>query len=233
MSSAARLVAFEGMVTLTKWEDSSTSGPKIRLGLLDRDALAPFEKTTKRRGKKSGQRYFISLGDRHGELIAGNPDECFLCGAQWNHSSGASITLAFTSIDWWKQFRTADDGEGEAFHITMVEIQSDETPVDQAAQDAVEQAGKKKGGPKSRFVAQRNQTEDFQMFVGYRTDMPQDRWQLVGADTCDRWVKQMCGIESKIQLDHEPEAWRRYETLISKPFLSWARSFFGESYGLT
>lgn len=233
MTSAARLVAFEGLVTLQRWEDSSSNGPKVRFGLLDRDALAPFEKATKRRGKKSGQRYLLVLADRNGELIAGAPDECFLLGAQWSHGPGASIVMAFAEISWWKAFSTADgEGAGEAFHITLVELQCDETPIDQTSADAVEHANKPKGGPRSKHVAQRNQTTDFQAFVGYRTDMPRDRWNLVGADTCDKWVKQMCGVASKVEFDHNHEAWTRYETLISRPFLSWARAEYGESFGL-
>jgi hypothetical protein len=232
MTSAARLVAFEGTVSLQRWEDSSSNGPKVRLGLLDRDALAPFEKATKRRGKKSGQRYLLILASSLAELIPDAPDECFLIGAQWSHGPGASITLAFESIEWWKRFSTADDGTPEQFHITLVELQCDETPIDQASLDAVEHANKPKGGPRSKFVAQRNQASDFQAFVGHRTDIPRDRWNLIGQDTCDKWVKQMCGVASKIEFDHNDEAWTRYENLINRPFLSWARAEYGETYGL-
>jgi hypothetical protein len=221
------------MVILQRWEETSTSGAKARFGLPDKDALTPFEKATKRRGKRAGQRYLLIVADRNGEPIPTAPEQCFLAGAQWSHGSGASITLAFQDIGWWKRFSTGDhdDAAGERFHFTMVEIQEDETPIDQASQDLVERANKPKGGPKSKFVAQRNQAKDFQEFVGYRMDTPQDRWALIGADTCDKWVKQMCGVASKIEFDHNPEAWIRYERLISRPFMTWARSYYGDSYG--
>jgi len=232
LDEAARLVAFEGQVTLAKWADSSSSGPKVTFSLLDRDALAPFEKATKRRGKRAGQRYLVILATSLGEPMPEAPDECFLMGAQWTHTAGASVTFTFESVDYWRRFTSGDQGEGTKFHITLVEIQSDETPVDQVSQDVFEKATKRKGGPRSKFVAQRNQAKDFQTYVGKRTEMPEDRWHLVGADTCDRWVKQMCGVESKIDFDYELAAWERYEKLINRPFLTWCRSYFGESYGL-
>ncbi len=231
---AARLVAFEGIVKLQKWSDSSTSGPKITFGLLDRDALAPFEKATKRRGRKSGQRYTLFLADSEGQPMQSYPDECFLLGAQWNHSAGASVTVSFASVEYWRGFSTGDqDSTGTSFHLTLVELQTDETPIDQVSQDNFDKATKRKGGSRSKFVAQRNQAPDFQAFVGKRTEMPEDRWSMVGADTCDKWVKSMCGVESKVDFDYDHEAWNRYEKLINRPFLSWARSYFGDSYGRT
>lgn len=227
---AARMIAFEGIVKLLKWQDSSTSGPKVTFGLLDRDALAPFEKATKRRGRKSGQRYTLFLADSQGEPMKDYPDECYLLGAQWNHTAGASVTFAFTSVAYWRDF-SADDAGGTPFHLTLVELGSDETPVDQVSQDNFDKAIKRKGGPRSKFVAQRNLAKDFQMFVGKRTEMPEQRWDMIGADTCDKWVKAMCGVESKVDFDYDSEAWNRYERLIQRPFLNWARSYFGESYG--
>ena len=226
----ARHIAFEGAVQLQRWEDSSTSGPKARFSLHDRDALGPFEKATKRRGKRAGQRYRLIVCNALGEHLV--TTECFLAGAQWAHGPGASITLAFESIDFWRRYSTGDhaEGAGTQFMFTMVELQDDETPVDQVRQEAMEKATKPKGGPKSKHVAQRNQSKDFQAFVAYRLGMPRDRWHLCGADSCDKWVKQMTGVTSKIEFDHNPEAWTRYERLVHAPFMSWARAEYGDRW---
>jgi hypothetical protein len=223
MSEASRLIAFEGMVRLANWRDSSNSGPRVNFALANKDALTPFEKVTKRRGKKAGQRYQMHVADSVGVPVEGAPDECFLAGAQWSHSSGASITLAFTEVDFWRRFATDDDGEGTTFHFVLVQMNDDERPIDQVTEDAMHRASKPKGGPRSKFVAQRNQTPEFQAYVGKRTEMPPDRWHLVGADTCDKWVKQMVGIESKAELDHSEDKWDTYQRLINKPFVSWAQ----------
>jgi hypothetical protein len=229
---AARLVAFEGVVKLAKWTDSSSGGPKVTFNLVDKDALTPFEKATKRRGKKSGQRYLVILADSRGEPIQGNPDECYLLGAQWTHTAGASITFAFDSVAYWRGFTTADQSDNPTeFHLTLVEIQADETPIDQVSQDTLEKATKRKGGPKSKHVAQWNQAPDFRTFVGKRLEMPEDRWSMVTTDMADTWVKQVCGVQSKADFDYEPLAWERYERLVKRPFLSWARSYFEDSYG--
>lgn len=226
-----RQIAFEGAVELYKWEDSSTSGPKARFLLNDRDALKPFEKATKRRGKRAGQRYRFIVCTAMGEHLT--TTECFLAGAQWAHGSGASITLAFESIEYWRQYSTGDhaEGEGAKFLVTMVELDDDEQPIDQVSREAVETAvAKKKGGPKSKFVAQRNQSREFLDFVAYRLEMPPDKWQLCSEGTADKWVKKMTNVQSKIEFDHDPGAWDRYERLVSRPFMSWARAHFGDRY---
>lgn len=230
--AAARLVAFEGVVKLAKWSDSSSGGPKVSFALLDKDALTPFEKATKRRGKKSGQRYLVTLADSRGELMPDAPDECVLLGAQWTHTAGATATFAFTSLDYWRRLTTADQSDNPTeLHLTLVELQADETPVDQVSQDVLEKATKPKGGPRSKHVAQWNQAPDFCQFVGKRLEMPEDRWHMVTADMADKWVKQVCGIESKVEFDHNQQAWERYENLVKRPFMTWARSYFGDSYG--
>lgn len=230
---AARLIAFEGQVKLAKWADSSSGGPKVTFALLDKDALTPFEKTTKRRGRKSGQRFLVILADSTGQPIPETPDECVLLGASWTHTQGATVTFAFDSVEFWRRFTTADQSESPTqFHLTLVEMQDDETPVDQVSQATLEKATKRKGGPKSKHVAQVIQGQDFRTFVGKRLEMREDAWHLVTAEIADKWVKQVVGIESKADLDHEPAAWERYEKLVRRPFISWARSYFGESFGL-
>lgn len=231
---AARLVAFEGQVRLAKWSDSSSGGPKVTFSLLDRDALMPFEKATKRRGKRSGQRYLLILADSNGEPMPDAPEDCFLLGAQWTHTAGASVTFTFESVEYWRRFTSGDQGsDGAQFHLTLVEIQCDETPVDQVSQDTLEKATKRKGGPRSKHVAQRCQALDFRTFVGKRIELPPDRWEMTTADMADKWVKQMCGVASKVDFDYDPDAWMRYEKLVNRPFLTWARSYFGDSYGIT
>lgn len=230
---AARLIAFEGQVKLAKWADSSSGGPKVTFALLDKDALTPFDKTTKRRGRKSGQRFLLILADSTGQPMPEAPDECVLLGASWTHTQGATVVFAFDSAEYWRHFTTADQSENPTqFHLTLVEMQDDETPVDQVSQDTLEKATKRKGGPKSKHVAQVMQSPDFRSFVGKRLEMPESRWDMVTPDMADKWVKQVVGIASKADLDHEPAAWERYEKLVRRPFITWARSYFGETFGL-
>lgn len=226
IKQAQGYVAFEGMVVLAKWADSSTTGAKAYFNLTDRESLAPFEKATKRRGKRAGQRYMLVTSSDKGDVIPEAPTEAWFAGAQWSHQGGASITLTFEDLEFWRQFNTADQGEGQIFHFTMVELQANDTPLDQVQADRVERANRPKGGPHSKFVAQRNASQDFQAYIGYRTGMPRERWPLVGADTCDKWVKQMCGVASKVDFDHNPESWERYEKLISRPFITWAQAHY-------
>lgn len=221
-----RYVAFEGFVRLRRWTESSSSGHKVVFHVGGLEELKPFEKAVRRRGKKSGQRYYLIIATDKGDPVPNTPDECWFAGADWSHQNGGSITLVFASIDFWRLFTTADQGgDGQPFHFTMVEINAQEEPVDQQQQDRTEEGRKKlAGGPKSKHAAMRNTEPEFQQFVAFRMGVARDKWHAIGADSCDRWVKQMVGIQSKIELDHNADAWQRYESLITRPYITWAQS---------
>lgn len=218
MSDAERLVAFEGYVTLDKWQDTSASGCKVTFQLADRDALAPFEKATRRRGKKAGQRYRAIFVDDAGEVLPAPADFWFL-GASWSHSGGAAVAFAVMGedLDYFCGCPTndGDAGQGRRWHLTLVEIDDEEKPVDQVQTDKLE---KLKGGPHSKAVARRCQEPEFQQFVASCTGTSPS---LVGAETCDRWIKRTCGVQSKVEFDHDEAAWERYREKVDRPYLRW------------
>lgn len=226
----AALVAFEGFVELHKWAETSGNGRRVWLKLADREALAHFEKVTKRRGGKGGQRYRLFLADEDGVLLEGFPDEAWFIGASWSHTTGASITLELMEFGAFASSATADNSAtntGARFHLTLVQLDEQEQPINQAqAEKAAELEAKLKGGSKSKQAAILFKADDFRRFVAIRLygNGATGEHALATPEQADEWAKRVAGFKSKIELDHSPEVWERYQNRVMRWFLSWARS---------
>lgn len=227
-AAAQRLVAFEGIVELSKWADTSGSGQRIWLKLADREALAHFDKVTKRRGGKGGQIYRYYFADPDGVLIDEMQGEAWFIGATWSHTEGAKITLEVPDLTEFRKRPTTDGSavdEGAHLHLTLVQINEESEAIDQVQQDkntALEQ--RLKGGAESKRAAILTQAEDFRQFVAermYGAERPPER-RLVTSKEADAWMKRHVRIQSKIELDHDQDALGRYKKLMGW-FLGWGR----------
>lgn len=65
-----------------------------------------------------------------------------------------------------------------------------------------------KGGALARLAGTLCAKSDFQRFAGVSSS----------ADAA-AWIRQTCGVESRADLDHNPEAARKFHDLIRKPYL--------------
>lgn len=225
-----RLVAFEGPVEFARWAETSGNGRRIWFTLANREALLHFDKATKRRGGKGGQRYRMFISDTDGVILEGFPDDAWFIGATWSHTKGAAITLEVAEFGAFQQNPTTDSsavGKGAEFYLTLLELDDNEQPVDQAQADrADELAARLKGGPKSKQAAILFQSEDFRRFVALRlygqAGAVGDR-RYATPQQADEWAKKVGGFTSKVQLDHDQAAAERYQHKVMRWFLSWAR----------
>jgi hypothetical protein len=204
-------------------EAASASGLK----LADRDALAHFEKVTKRRGGKGGQRYKLYVADEDGTLLDGFPDEGWFIGAAWSHTAGASIVVEVSDFGKFRDAATNDaGGDGAKFYVTLVQIDDEDRAVDQNVEDQREELEKRlKGGPRSKQAAIMFQADDFRRFVAIRLygDSGASGDKAVATfQQADAWAKKQAGFESKAQLDHDPAVWGRYQRKVYRWFMAWA-----------
>lgn len=223
-----RYIVFDGAVRLLHWEDTSSHGFKIRLGLASRADLDSFDGTMKRRKHRGGQRYHCILFSS--ELAGIEPQmEAQFCGRGWAEAAGAHIALHIPGLsdqNWWREQRTDDqEGECSTWNIMLMEIGDDEVIIDQTMRDRAERA-ELKGGPRSKHVARMLQDHDFNRWVscaslwrrpGARPDDPAACYTL---DDIDALMKKICHIESKVEFDHGNEAaWQIWETQFKAPFI--------------
>lgn len=226
----SKIAAFAGTVELSKWSYTSSQGKRITLKLEGRDQLSHFEKATKRRGGRAGQRYRCYWADVDGMLIDDMPEECYFVGASWHHSTGAHITIELEEIEAFTGLATRDqaiDGEGHKFLLTLVELTDDDKPVDQERAEQLEALTRHvQGGPQSKRAAILMRAPDFRRYVAIRlwgSGATGDK-SLATEKEADAWMKKTIGISSKIELDHDPAALERFNLKVMGSFLQWGRA---------
>lgn len=100
---------------------------------------------------------------------------------------------------------------GTRFVMVLVEIAEDETPVQQ----------EKKGGPLSQSAAQICENEQFRRFL---LDKYSERFSastcLSDAEEAAQVLRIICRIQSRAELDHNPEAAKRFQELM-KEYREW------------
>lgn len=257
-------VAFHEIVTLLGWRDSSNMGPKVTFGLTSRASLEHFDKATRRRGKRAGQRYQASLAPVVTSEVRAAL-ELWFAGANWAHQDGARVvfTVDTDGLDTFKYLTTKDSNHGtpSVLWLTLVQVDEDETAVNQRQADNVEtilapggaggggivdpdaeikppgpdhggtvvitnptgnedprpEPEKPKGGPHSKRAAMLCQEDEFQWYVSEL----EDRDGKSSVDECDAYLKRICGIESKVELDHSDRAYDTFTQSVLRPYIRW------------
>lgn len=221
-------IAFEGRVELLRWEETSQWGFKIKLGLTARVCLDWFDNTMKRSKTRGGQRYhciFTNTGDNEDRQL-----EAMFCGRGWAETQGAHIALHIpdpSDAEWWK-LQTANDQRekeerGAVWDLLLLEIGDDEIIINQKYRKKAEEP--LKGGPHSKAVAMLLQDQDFQWWlIGPCLWTKGGDLDLSTFDGRDELVKRVCKIKSKVEFDHDEQAWERWNTQFHRPFIQYMKS---------
>lgn len=235
LAMAEQHVAYDGHVTLRNWIDSSAHGFKLVLDLESRAELDHFDGVMAYRKKRGGQRYMAIIQPYWYPDGVGKPDasrqfvqEWLFAGRGWSESKGAHIAVlvrAASEIDYWKinsttEDQATDDDRISRYYVMLLELEDDETIVNQEKRERVIPMEEKKGGPKSKAVAQLLSDRDFVEWLSWsiysRLDDP-DRYE--DPANVDQLIKQVCRIESKKQFDLEPDKWELFENQFHRPFI--------------
>lgn len=143
--------------------------------------------------------------------------EVQLAGWSESHNGGCKVTFWLSDSSDLDAFRamTVRKGNqaGQRLACALVEINDDETPVQQPA--AASEPPAPKGGPLARLAAQWCASPDFQEWLrtlGVQCD---------NADDAADFVRKVCHIKSRAELDNEPAAARFFQREIRAPFMNW------------
>ena len=240
IAMAEEHVAFEGKLGFEKWIDTSAYGFKITLSLEGRHQLDAFDGVMSYRAKRGGHRYMAICQPYWQPDGPGTPkkpddsqqfvDEWQFAGRGWSESKGAHIAVMVAdrqAISRWK-LRTAgdqvtDDTGPRHYYVMLLELDDDETIVNQAKRERVVAPPTPKGGPRSKAVARMLQDPDFANWMdnhSIHSDYlgPHDRT----LEQRDGMMKAKCGIKSKIEFDNgNEEAWQAWETQFHRPFIQY------------
>lgn len=77
-----------------------------------------------------------------------------------------------------------------------------------------------KGGAASQWLAQRCAEPEFQLWLADRwPKVAHDHHAAVDLDAADI-VRKVLGVKSRAEIDHDPAAFERFETLIRRPWVA-------------
>lgn len=140
---------------------------------------------------------------------------------QWSGSTsrtGPKLILQLPDDDALEHFRAATVAKGgkagQRYAIVVVEVADDETPVNQQTR---QQPERPKGGPVSRDAAGFCNSESFRRYVSWEYS-----WDVLAtAPEAAEYLRELCGIGSRAELDHSPDAREAYEHL-KREVLAWS-----------
>lgn len=227
------IVAHQGGLELldAKWELNSGRTVKFRLVGTDDTPmiLHPFAQFVRRRGNRVGTRFHTAItrvGDDdvfyQGELMlagGGNPLGQGMWVRFWMDEEDASHPFAGCA-------GRQRNEPGDLFMAVFVELDSDDEPINQEKRARAEQAnGAGKGGPLARWAAMRSHDNLFLQYLSEQVPLPDKKLRSAAwwdhGDHVARWIRWICGIESRADLDNNPKAGEVFHERIRRPYSEW------------
>jgi len=218
------IVAFAGDVTLEKAVWDNLWGQYIFLKLSQqKDEIKtanPFKKFTKMRKGKVGTRFHAVFSLSSGDIFY--EDEVML--KNWGDgSSGWTLQLWVSpDKDGFHPFMDAealDRDDKVVFALAMVELDDDNTAIDQDKRDRVERAPKtRRQRTLSNYAAQLCREPLFIRYIGDKYgQQPEGKAEIWAA----AWMRSYLGIESRAQLDSDRYVADQFHADIRRPFAKW------------
>lgn len=138
-----------------------------------------------------------------------------LAGWSESHTGGCKVTFWLQSPDDLQAFRdlTVRKGNtaGQRFMAALVEIGDDEQPVTPPAPE------KPKGGPLAKLAGMWCNDPEFLVWANSVTHAG-IFWHLEDAEEAAEFIRELCEIQSRAELDSNPAAAEKFHSLIRGPY---------------
>jgi hypothetical protein len=149
--------------------------------------------------------------------------EVMLAGWSETHNGGAKVTFWLSDADELAAFKrmTVTKGKtaGQRLACVLVEIGDDELPKEPEPPTPASDrempptpAEERKGGPLAKLAGMWCQRQDFQEWCGQSN-----------ADQAREFILDTCGIDSRVELDHNPKAAEKFHEEIRLQFADWLK----------
>lgn len=147
------------------------------------------------------------------EIVPTFHGELQLAGWSESHNSGCKVTFWLQSSEDLEAFRalTVRKGNtaGQRFMAALVEVGDDEQPVQQSEPE------KPKGGELARMAGVLCQDVEFRIFMNAQG------WHAGSDQEAAETIRQMCGVKSRADLDHDFEAATVFHRVIRGAWVKW------------
>lgn len=214
------IISFKGELEFSGCHEDDRSGRTVRFRIVkrpeDQGLAHPFAGGRRRKAKIPGTRFFSTFASvQSGDVV--HFGETMLLG--WTDGPGGSfVTLLLDNESDAHPFlgysRASRGAPGTRFMGALAEIDDDETP--RRAEPEPEKHEHKAGRKTSNDAAILSKDSRFHDWLNEHVRT--DDWTEKSADD---WIKGVCRISSKRELDADSPALERYLKLVVKPYQNW------------
>jgi len=232
-SETLPIIAHQGGLELIDAEWKLNTGRMVKFRLVGTDdtpmILHPFAQFVRRRGNRVGTRFMAAI-TRVGD------DQVFFQGELMLAGGGNPLGQGM-----WVRFWMDDEADshpfagcagrqrnepGDLFMAAFVELDSDDEPINQEKRARIEKAnGARKGGPLCKWAATKGQDKLFLQWLSEAIQMPDKKYRPVAwweqDDRVARWIRWLCGVESRADLDNNAQAAENFHDRVRRPYSEW------------
>lgn len=226
------IIAHQGGLELIDAEWKLHSGRTVKFRLVSDNGplvVHPFMQFVRRRGNRVGTRFMAAI-TRVGA------DEVFFQGEVMLAGGGNPLGQGM-----WVRFWLDEEADshpfsgcagrqrnepGDLFMAAFVELDSDDEPINQEKRARIEKAnGAKKGGPLCKWAATKGHDNLFLQWLSEAIKMPDKKYRPVSwweqDDRVARWIRWVCDVESRADLDNNAQAAENFHDRIRRPYSEW------------
>lgn len=221
------MVAYHAVTTMHQaaWGDEAGSTVTFRLPMQTMgDSRNPFSSFTKRRKGRSGTRFFMAVTTSESVPVSIYNDEVMLAG--WNDSQQHGHTVKF----WLCNDKMGHPFEGlsrkQELALALTELDDDNEPIDQQMRDRVEKQHDTGRQKLSNVAAMLGRTPEFWEWAS-STDLVMQPDKVRDEELAKLWIYQAMGIESRAELDRDPQLAQQFKLKILEPYQKWFNKNIG------
>lgn len=228
---ALPIIAYKGGFELldAKWD--LNHGRTVKFRLMEEPGtpilMHPFASFTRRRGGRTGTRFRMVMTKNGADKPMFNAEVMLMSGGQ---PLGQGFWVSFWLDDEASHHPFAGyrgrrgDAPGETFSAAFVELDDDDSAIDQVKRGRVEEAHARAGQKLSQYAYLLCTNPMFLQFLSERALVNGDprtvEW-WTKENHAARWLRWRCNIESRSELDRNAEAATVFHEEIRQPYSDW------------
>ena len=108
--------------------------------------------------------------------------------------------------------------QGQRYVLMLVEIQDDETPINQNNKRRIEKEELIKGGPLSKRAGILCNDSDYLGYLIIHKHITKGEKKAM-VEAAEAYVRNMCGVTTRKMLDHDKQAAHKFRNFVLEPFI--------------